>query len=97
LSIASQLVLKRRFAWLLLGLAGCAAAPQEPVYRIGFSRCTTSDTWRRAMLAGMQKELCFYLNVQFQVLDAHNDSDLQRRQVQELLRQHVDLLIISPN
>jgi ABC-type sugar transport system substrate-binding protein len=31
------------------------------------------------------------------MLDAHNDSDLQRRQVQELLRQHVDLLIISPN
>jgi signal transduction histidine kinase/AraC-like DNA-binding protein len=49
------------------------------------------------MLAGMQKELGFYPNVQFQMLDAHNDSDLQRRQVQELLRQHVDLLIISPN
>jgi ABC-type sugar transport system substrate-binding protein len=49
------------------------------------------------MLAGMQKELGFYPNVQFQVLDAHNDSELQRRQVQQLLRQHVDLLIISPN
>jgi signal transduction histidine kinase/AraC-like DNA-binding protein len=67
------------------------------VYRIGFSQCTTSDAWRRAMLAGMQKELGFYPNVQFRMLDAHNDSDLQRRQVQELLRQHVDLLIISPN
>ncbi|TVT39007.1 substrate-binding domain-containing protein [Hymenobacter setariae] len=93
----SRLVFRRHFAWLLLGLAGCAAAPQEPVYRIGFSQCTTSDAWRRAMLAGMQKELGFYPNVQFQMLDAHNDSDLQRRQVQELLRQHVDLLIISPN
>jgi signal transduction histidine kinase/AraC-like DNA-binding protein/ABC-type xylose transport system substrate-binding protein len=82
---------------LLLGLAGCEAPPPEPVYRIGFSQCTTSDAWRRAMLAGMQKELGFYPNVQFQMLDAHNDSDLQRRQVQELLRQHVDLLIISPN
>jgi len=82
---------------LLLGLAGCAAAPQEPVYRIGFSQCTTSDAWRRAMLAGMQQELGFYPNVQFQMLDAHNDSDLQRRQVRGLLRQHVDLLIISPN
>ena len=64
---------------MLLGLAGCAAAPQEPVYRIGFSQCTTSDAWRRAMLAGMQKELGFYPNVQFHMLDAHNDSDLQRR------------------
>jgi ABC-type sugar transport system substrate-binding protein len=67
------------------------------VYRIGFSQCTTSDAWRRAMLAGMQKELDFYPNVQFRMLGAHNDSDLQRQQLQELLRQHVDLLIISPN
>ncbi|MFD1872617.1 substrate-binding domain-containing protein [Hymenobacter bucti] len=94
---APRFILKRCFALLLLGLAGCAAAPQEPVYRIGFSQCTTSDAWRRAMLAGMQKELGFYPDVQFEMLDAHNDSDLQRRQVQELLREHVDLLIISPN
>ncbi len=49
------------------------------------------------MLAGMQKELSLHPNVQFQMLDAHNNSDVQRRQVQELIRQKVDLLIISPN
>ncbi|AMR27857.1 hypothetical protein A0257_12670 [Hymenobacter psoromatis] len=80
-----------------LGLTGCAPVPQEPTYRIGFSQCTTGDAWRRAMLAGMQKELSFYPNVRFQMLDARNSSDLQRRQVQELIRQRVDLLIISPN
>ncbi|WBA41507.1 hybrid sensor histidine kinase/response regulator transcription factor [Hymenobacter canadensis] len=93
---------KARWSWLLLLLllglvAGCQSAAQEPVYRIGFSQCTTNDAWRRAMLAGMQKELSFHPNVQFQMLDAHNDSDLQRRQVQELIRQRVDLLLISPN
>ena len=71
--------------------------PQEPVYRIGFSQCTTNDAWRRAMLAGMEKELSFHPNVRFQMLDAHNNSDLQQRQVRELIRQHVDLLLISPN
>ena len=49
------------------------------------------------MLAGMEKELSFHPNVQFHMLDARNNSDLQRRQVQELIREKVDLLLISPN
>jgi len=82
---------------LLAGLAGCAPVARAPVYRIGFSQCTTGDAWRRAMLAGMEKELSFHPNVQFQMLDARNDTELQRRHVQEFIRQRVDLLIISPN
>ena len=57
----------------------------------------TGDAWRRAMLAGMEKELSFHPNVRLQMLDARNDSDRQRRQVRALIRQKVDLLIISPN
>ena len=78
-------------------LYACAPEKQEPVYRIGFSQCATNDAWRQAMLAGMKKELSFHPNVRFEMLDAHNNSDLQRQQVQELIRQKVDLLLISPN
>ena len=82
----------------LLGLLwGCTPLAREPVYTIGFSQCTTNDAWRRAMLAGMEKELSFHPNVRFRMLDAHNNSDLQRQQVQALIQQRVDLLIISPN
>ena len=82
----------------MLALAGCAPVPPPaPTYRIGFSQCTTGDAWRRAMLAGMQKELSFHPEVAFQMLDARNSTALQRRQVQALIRQKVDLLIISPN
>ncbi len=81
----------------LLGLAGCAPAAREPVYRIGFSQCTTADAWRQAMLAGMEKELSFHPNVQLQMLDARNDTELQRRHIQEFIRQRVDALLISPN
>ena len=94
----------KNVAWLhwlavccLAVLHACAPVAQEPIYRIGFSQCTTNDAWRRAMLAGMEKELSFHPNVRFQMLDAQNSSDLQRRQVQELIRQKVDLLLISPN
>ncbi|MDO7887187.1 substrate-binding domain-containing protein [Hymenobacter cheonanensis] len=88
----------RLLAFLLLaGLASCAPAARTPVYHIGFSQCTTGDAWRQAMLAGMEKELSFHPNVQFQMLDARNDTELQRRHIQEFIRQRVDLLIISPN
>ncbi len=96
----SLLGLLRRVPLLgaLLGLLfGCAPLAKGPVYTIGFSQCTTNDAWRRAMLAGMEKELSFHPNVRFQMLDAHNNSALQQQQVRELIRQRVDLLIISPN
>ena len=93
-----RLLLLRVLLMVLPILPGCAPpSPPEPEYRIGFSQCTMGDAWRRAMLAGMQKELSFHPNVRFQMLDAHNDTDRQRRQVQQLIRQGVDLLIISPN
>ncbi|GAC1586979.1 MAG: substrate-binding domain-containing protein [Hymenobacter sp.] len=81
----------------MLLLAACTPGVQEPVYRIGFSQCTMDDAWRRAMLAGMEKELSFHPNVRLEVLDAHNNSDRQRQQVEQLIKQRVDLLIISPN
>ena len=61
-------------------LEGCAPAPPEPAYRIGFSQCTMGDDWRRAMVAGMEKELGPHPNVHLTVLDAHNDSNMQGRQ-----------------
>ncbi len=80
---------------LLLG--GCHAAPPPPTYRIGFSQCTTADAWRQAMLAGMHKELSFYPNVRFRLKDAHDDSRRQQQQIQEFLREGIDLLIVSAN
>ena len=55
------------------------------------------DAWRRAMLAGMRKELSFNPEVHFRMRDAHNDTELQRRQIQQFIQEGVDLLIISPN
>ncbi|WP_158022703.1 hypothetical protein [Hymenobacter coccineus] len=77
--------------------AGRLRPGPEPAYRIGLSQCTAGDAWRQAMRASMEKELSFHPNVQFEALDAHDNTALQRRQVQALIRQRVDLLIISPN
>jgi signal transduction histidine kinase/DNA-binding response OmpR family regulator/ABC-type xylose transport system substrate-binding protein len=66
-------------------------------YTIGFSQCTNGDAWRLAMLAGMKKELSFYPNVSFRMKDARYSSALQKQQIQEFLREGIDLLIVSAN
>ncbi|MGI4737650.1 MAG: hybrid sensor histidine kinase/response regulator transcription factor [Janthinobacterium lividum] len=83
-------------ALLWLRLTALFATP-APHYVIGFSQCTMNDAWRQAMLAGMKKELSFYPNVTFQLKDAHDDSQVQQRQIQEFLQERVDLLIVSAN
>lgn len=85
------------FCSLLLCLFGCTHSAPVPYYTIGFSQCTNGDAWRQAMLAGMRKELSFYPEVRFRMKDAHNDSRLQQRQIQEFLNEKVDLLIVSAN
>ena len=86
------------FGFLLLQTAVCLGqtGPARH-YVIGFSQCTTADAWRQAMLAGMRKELSFYPNVTFQLKDARDDSRRQQQQIQEFLRERVDLLIVSAN
>ncbi|OON70096.1 hypothetical protein B0919_04970 [Hymenobacter sp. CRA2] len=88
--------------WLLLTapllglLAGCAQSEKAPTYRIGFSQCSTVGPWRKDMLAGMERELTFHPEVELRMLDAHDNSQVQQQQIRELLRDGIDLLIVSP-
>ncbi|MGI4875440.1 MAG: substrate-binding domain-containing protein [Janthinobacterium lividum] len=83
-------------ALLLLGMAGCGRTTKTPVYRIGFSQCSTAGPWRQAMLAGMERELNFHPEAQLRMLDAHDNSDRQQQQIRELVQSGIDLLIVSP-
>jgi signal transduction histidine kinase/DNA-binding response OmpR family regulator len=49
------------------------------------------------MLAGMERELSFHPAARLRMLNAHSDSELQVRQIQQLLQEGIDLLIVSPN
>ncbi|GAB3877478.1 substrate-binding domain-containing protein [Hymenobacter segetis] len=49
------------------------------------------------MLAGMRKELSFYPNVTFRLKDARDNSNRQQQQIQEFLKEGIDLLIVSAN
>jgi signal transduction histidine kinase/DNA-binding response OmpR family regulator len=93
LSLLAKLQLWALVFWLL---AGCARPDKTPTYRIGFSQCSNAGPWRKAMLAGMQRELAFHPEVQLRVLDAHDNSTVQQQQIRQLVSEGIDLLIVSP-
>jgi signal transduction histidine kinase/DNA-binding response OmpR family regulator/ABC-type xylose transport system substrate-binding protein len=82
---------------LLQGLNGCKNQEKKSTYTIGFSQCVGSDLWRRTMLDEMKTELSLHPGVKFVYADAENSSKKQIEQVQKMLRDGIDLLVISPN
>lgn len=81
---------------VLIGLS-CQTPNNKKTYKIGFSQCTGGDEWRRVMLNDMKRELAIYPNFQLIYKDAANSTSTQIAQINELVKQDIDLLIISPN
>src|SRR5205823_3514711 len=95
------IVLKKRITLLLMLillslLFSCSTGKTEKKYRIGFSQCQY-DLWRKTMSDEMKRELSFHNNIEFIYSDAAGNSQKQVEQIQELVKQDIDLLIVSPN
>jgi ribose transport system substrate-binding protein len=75
---------------------GGAAANAARTYVIGMSQCNLGEPWRVQMNADIQNAAAKHPNLKLVFKDAQNDSLRQRAQVEELLAEHVDLLLISP-
>jgi signal transduction histidine kinase/DNA-binding response OmpR family regulator/basic membrane lipoprotein Med (substrate-binding protein (PBP1-ABC) superfamily) len=94
----------RKFTWALLCcsiaihlLQSCDVKSPAKKYKIGFSQCGEADKWRKAMLAEMDRELSFHPELELIYKQADDNSLKQVEQVKELLKENIDLLIISPN
>ncbi len=85
------------WAFLFLFIYSGCKTEEAKQYKIGFSQCVESDLWRKTMLNGMKRELSFHANVTFIYRQADGNSQKQISQVKELLKNDIDLLIISPN
>src|SRR5690242_1453900 len=103
-SDACLLLQKLMNLYVFIGVLYCALLfsckrdqPAEKRYRIAFSQCTGDDNWRKRMLADMKREMAFHPGIEFLYKDAKDNSKLQAQQVSELINEHIDLLIISPN
>ena len=75
----------------------CNTKKKEKTFRVGFSQCTGNDDWRKTMLAEMKRELSFHNNIEFFYRDAGGKSEKQISQIEELIKEHIELLIVSPN
>ena len=84
------------WGWLL-AFTACDDGPNRKTYTVGFSQCTTGDSWRKAMHESMQRELAFFPDIKLIVEDAENDSKQQIQHINAFIEQEVDLLIVSPN
>lgn len=82
---------------VLLSVTGCGQRTKTAEFTIGFSQCIGSDQWRKTMLQEMKMELSLHPGARFIYKDAQGNSETQIRQVKSMLKEGIDLLIISPN
>ncbi|WP_287619502.1 substrate-binding domain-containing protein [Parabacteroides sp.] len=83
--------------WLtLIVLCGCTSSGKQKRHVIGLSQCMLDDAWREAMINDMRIEASNYDNVEIIIKDAQNNNETQIQQIRDLIRQKVDVLIISP-
>ncbi|HEY4110839.1 hybrid sensor histidine kinase/response regulator transcription factor [Puia sp.] len=86
---------------LLIGVIllfySCSSPNTEKKYRIGFAQCTGTENWKRATREAMARELSFHPGTELIYRSANDNSELQVRQIKELLNQNIDILLVSPN
>ena len=83
--------------WLtLIVLCGCTSSGKQKRHVIGLSQCMLDDAWRQAMINDMRIEASNYDDVEIIIKDAQNNNETQIQQIRDLIRQKVDVLIISP-
>ena len=83
--------------WLtLIVLCGCTSSGKQKKHVIGLSQCMLDDAWRQAMINDMRIEASNYDDMEIIIKDAQNNNETQIQQIRDLIRQKVDVLIISP-
>jgi len=81
---------------LTLGGTGCGRG-RKAKYLVGFSQCNLGEPWRVAMNAEVAARAKDFPEMQIVYADAQQDNAKQVADVENFLRQRIDLLMISPN
>src|ERR1700761_3473156 len=78
-------------------LCSCSSTSNEKHYRIGFAQCTGNENWKGATREDMARELSFHPGTELIYRSTNDNSELQIRQIKQLLHQNIDILLVSPN
>jgi len=84
---------------IILGVFSCKDGVihnKSKKYKIGFSQLSSVNEFRKEMNDEMKVELLNYNNVEFIIKDANGSSNLQIKQIEELINYKIDILIVSP-
>lgn len=73
-----------------------AAHAEGKVWRIGFSQATTLEPWRVQFNKDIKAEAELHKDVELLMADAEDKTEKQVADVENFIRQEVDLLLISP-
>src|SRR5262245_11351182 len=93
----------RRLAIALLGAilvlgGGCGRGQRAGGKKlVGFSQANKAEPWRTWMDATIEREIAKHQEMELVYADAAQDNSKQVADVENFIRQGVDLLIISPN
>ena len=72
------------------------AAAQDKKWRIGFSQATTIEPWRAQFNKDIIAEAAKHPDVELIITDGEDKTEKQVADVENLIRQEVDALLISP-
>lgn len=81
---------------LVIAAPGCGRRGQA-AFLVGFSQCNLGEPWRVAMNADIAARAKDFPELEIVYADAQQDNAKQVADVENFLRQRVDLLMISPN
>ena len=85
-------------AAVLAALATAACGPRgSATHLVGFSQCNLGEPWRVAMNAEVAARAQDFPDLKIVFADAQQDNAKQVADVENFLRQRIDLLMISPN
>jgi ribose transport system substrate-binding protein len=95
-SAAARVVVIAALALSAMTGSGCGSGRQTR-FLVGFSQCNLGEPWRVAMNAEVTARARDFPDLQVVFADAQQDNAKQVADVENFLRQRIDLLMISPN
>lgn len=83
--------------FVLILCMGCVPEKRQKQYVIGVSQCEMNNAWRQSMIRDMRMETMNHPELELRVADANRKTQRQIEQIEQFIKDRVDLLIISAN